>query len=323
MKKLTKVIGLMCMAALVAVSASSCKKTTDEGSEFEVGLAQLQGYNMSERAYIDINNGCQLTWNEGDQIMVYNLATDYTKSVARIFTAVPGSEGLTVTRFKGRPVGAKKDIGYRYFYPAYKASGELLEDNRETFYVSPDQEYNPDLLIDPTSLVMACTVNNMADDFVMEHIFGILNLEIVKISPARVRNIVITDNTFHLTGEMSLKLPVVNSATLDELMTECYESTPGYEEHLAAYLQDLGYEANGDGYSITLDCSKADDNQGIMIGEEMRHFFVTLRPGALYRGFTVTVNYMDESLTPTITNYQPYNRFCIRPGWFTTVPMVI
>lgn len=323
MKKFVKVIGAMCMAAVVACTASSCKKAEQEGSEFEVGLSQLDGFNSDERAYIDVFAGSQLKWNEGDQIMVYNLATDYTQSVAHVFTANTGAEGQTRIPFSGSPVGAKKDIGYFYFYPAAKASGSLLEDNRETFTVSSTQTYNPRTFIDNNSLVMACTVNAIPDNFTMQHIFGILNIKVTKATAARVKNIVVTDNVFNLAGTMSLKLPEVNSTTLSTLMSQCVNNDPGYAQALSNYLQDLGYESNGSSHSITLDCSKCDNNQGVLVNSTKKYFFVSLRPGALYRGFTVTINYMDENLEPTILNYDASNSYCIQPARFTNLTVGI
>ena len=321
MKKLTKTIGLMCMAAMVAFTASSCKKSTEENAEFEVGLSQVEGFATGDRAYIDIANNCALTWNEGDQIMVYNLAKDYTKSVARVFTAVPNSEGLTRTRFKGRPVGAKKDIGYFYFYPSDKASGTLQEDNRETFTVDNRQEYNESLHIDKDALVMACTVNSISDSFTMDHIFGVLNLRLTSNTGKRVKNIVVTDRIFNLTGTMSLKIPGVDSEKLQEFVDHIYNGDTGYESQLDKYLkEDLGYESHGDGKTITLDCSKCDNNLGVLLGADTKYFFIPLRPGALHKGFDIVINYMDNTHSDIHSPESETSHFyCIRPRYFTNI----
>lgn len=318
MKKLTKTIGLMCMAALVAFSASSCKKTTEENTEFEVGLSQVKGFASEDRAYINIDNGSgNLTWNSGDQIMVYNLAVNYTKSVARVFTAVDPCEGETTARFKGRSVGARKDIGFFYFYPAYKASGRLQEDNRETFTVSDEQQYDERLHIDKDALVMACTVNAISDDFNMDHIFGILNVRLTSNVDKRVKNIVVTDRVFNLTGTMSLKLPKVDEDKLQTFVNNIYNGDTGYETQFAQYLQELGYDPHGDGKTITLNCSKCDNNQGVLLGSETKYFFIPIRPGALYKGFDIVVNYMDN--THDDIHVDANNSYCTRPGYFTNI----
>lgn len=315
MKKLTKVIGMMCMAALVAFTASSCKKTEDEGSEFQIRLAQLQGFQTAERAYIDVMSQSELRWNDGDQIMVYNLDADYTKSIARVFTAQAGAEGQTVAYFRGRSVGAKKSIGYFYFYPASKASGSLQEDNRETFTVAATQTYNPDFLADPTALVMACTVDAVNANFNMEHIFGMLHVGVRSDNAEthHVTSIVIEDKTFHLSGTMSLKLPEVNSATLSGLIDEI--GGANYETDLAAYLQQLGYESNGDGYTMTLNCCTPENPEGIEVNNNGNtHFLISLRPGALYKGYRVTVNY-DNGLSKFVELNGTAPEKVIKPGW--------
>lgn len=319
MKKLTKTIGLMCMAALVAFSASSCKKATEENAEFEVGLSRVEGFASEEdRAYINIDDGTgNLTWNSGDQIMVYNLAERYTSSVAHIFTAVDPCDGQTTARFRGRSVGPRKKLGFFYFYPAYKASGHLQEDNRETFTVDSIQQYDERYHIDKDALVMACTVNAISDDFTMEHIFGILNIRLTSNLGKRVKNIVVTDRTFNLTGTLSLKLPKVDKDKLAGFVNKIYNGETGYEDELATYLHELGYDPNGNGKTIKLDCSKCDDNKGVLLGSETKYFFIPMRPGALYNGFDIVINYMEGGKDDI--HIDPSNRYCIRPGYFTNI----
>lgn len=325
MRKFNRLFCMLSMAALVVFA--SCNKKNETAS-FTIGLTPVQGLQMDDsKAYIDIYDGCQMKWNEGDKIMVYNLAEDYTNSVACEYTAAAGCEGQTSTTFSGEPVGERQDIGYFYFYPSYKASGQLQEDNRETFTVDRTQTYNETTIFDPTSLVMAIDVENLNDDLEMQHIFGFLNIKLTKATPARVKSIVVTDSHFHLAGQMSIKLPAVKAQKFSDLYDECVGNNPNYEEDLAEYLGNdfLGYmtSTTDEDYAITLDCSKADNGQGVLVNGTKKYFFFSLRPGALYKGFTVTINYMDETLEPTVLNYDADINYCIRPGWFKNLTIGI
>ena len=322
MKKITRIIGLMCMAAVVAFSASSCKKT-EENASFTMRLTQVQGFN-DDRAYIDVYDNCLLKWNEDDALKVYNLAEDYTESVVEEFVADPGAGGQTTTTFSGNPVGASKGVGFFFFYPSYMASGVLEEGNRETFTVEDEQIYDEEFLFDPNSLVMARKVqNDFAEDGVMEHIFGFLHLKVTKGTAARIKSIVVTDLHHHLTGSMSLLIPAVNSETFETLYQECVAQDPSYASDLYDYLHNqLHYEANGEGYTITLNCEDADNGEGVLVNADTQHFVISLRPGALWDGFTITVNYMDEQLPATVLNYDAHS-YCIRPAWFTNLTVGI
>lgn len=333
MKKITKIIGLMSMAAVVAFSASSCKKT-EEGASFNIGFGQVQGFETGERAYIDLDD-LKFRWSEGDAIMVYNLANDYTESVARVFVADAGAEGKELTTFHGSAVGERKDIGYFYFYPAEKASGSLQADNRETFNVGDYQEYDENVLFDPSSLVMACDVNDLQDDVTMQHIFGFLNLR-VRLSASlaaqlnnahqkrHVTSITVEDNAYDLTGEVSMKLPAVNATTFSNLYDQCVANDPNFAANLGNYLNnELGYESNPDGNTIELDCANTYDGEGVQIGGQRKFFIMSLRPGALRGGFTVTINFLEEDVEPCVVEVPADLANCIRPGWFTNIDIQV
>lgn len=290
-----RVFGILCLVAAVAVLATSCKKEDEKkNSSFEVSFGETKGFVAGpsfdgSKAYILPTNG-QFRWSDGDEIMVYNLASDYTQSVAEVYSAT-GCQGATTTTFHGEPVGDKKDLGFRIFYHASKASGNLQAGNRETFTVSATQNYDGASYIDPTALVMATEVqNNNANNFVLQHIFGILNVGIAdNVGGKKVNNIVVEDDVFNLTGTMSVKLPEVNANTLSGLMQQC-ESTNASDAYLTAlnsYLQTLGYESNGNGKTITLNCNYD------LPYMAWQYFFIPVRPGAFYKGYTITINYAD------------------------------
>lgn len=322
MKKNVKLIGMMCMVALFAVSASSCKKS-EENAEFTVGLGQMHE-DPTDRAYVDLNG--QFRWNNGDKIMVYNLSSN-GNSIAREYTALPGADGKPSTKFKGRPVGAKKDLGFRYFYPAEKASGNL-ENNRETFTVSDIQTYNATYLADPKALVLAGKPESLSDDITLDHIFGILNLKVTttRTDLPCVKEIIVEDKAFNLHGNLSLNLGAIeSSADFDRLLGLLEGGDATYADEMVRYLQSIGYyeDNNGAGKTMTLDCSKVNDGnyQGVLLTGDMKRFRIVLRPGALYKGFKVTIKFMDENIPDYVfDDYWDVTNVnnLIKPGWFTT-----
>lgn len=329
MKKNVKLIGMMCMVALFAVSASSCKKS-EENAEFTVGLGQMHE-DPTDRAYVDLNG--QFRWNNGDKIMVYNLSSN-GNSIAREYTALPGAEGRTTTKFKGRPVGAKKDLGFRYFYPAGKASGaSTLPDNRETFTVSNRQEYNSDYLADPNALVLAGKPESLSDNITLDHIFGILNLRIntSRTDSPCVKEIIVEDKAFNLSGQLSLNLGAIESSEEFTSLLDLLEGGDAtYADEMARYLQSIGYyeDNNGAGKTMTLDCSKVSNGTttGVMLTGEPKRFRIVLRPGALYRGFRVTIKFMDSNIPDKVVD-QYWNTVdvhnVIKPAWFTTFDITV
>lgn len=308
---------------MVVLVATSCKKN-EQSTSFNVGFGEVTGFEAApsldgSKAYIDVFNGGVFKWNENDKIVVYNLSSDYTDSKSAVYTAQPGSEGKTFTVFSGELIGGKKDIGYFLFYHPDKAHRDLQAGNMETFTVSETQTYDPTYLIDPTSLVMASTVGeangHVGGNFTLQHIFGILNIGIGDVLGGKqVRNIKVTDAQWHLSGELSLKLPEVSASTFTSLINQC-ESTNGGDAYLTAlstYLNQLGYNAEGEGKTITLECN--DINLPYL---QWQYFFISLRPGALYKGFTVRVNFTDNTYIEK--EFGPNINYLIKPGYFRNI----
>lgn len=320
--------------------ATSCKKKTDEGSSFNVSLEPVKGFVAGEsfdgsKAYIDPTDWA-MKWNDGDQIMVYNLdAADYTQSVCHVFDANSGSEGKTKTGFHGVAVGPAKSGGYFYFYHANKASGNIQADNKETFTVSETQTcnkpfYGTTYFCDPSSIVMACPIQTIYNnDFTMQHIFGFLNIGIAGTTSGfqtkKVTSITLTDGAWNLNGTVSLKLLEVNPNSFNTAMEYLVASTgedsnPAYQTYLTylqGYLNTLGYHANGAGKTITLNLEGVAGGGVDINWHEWKNFFIAVRPGAFYRGFTITVNFADGNSI----SYNPVGNgsamdWLIKPGYF-------
>lgn len=319
-----KIIRTLCLVAMVALVTTSCKKKV-ENTNVTVALQETAGFEAGpgfdgSKAYLDPTDGFNFKWNDNDEIAFYNLSSNFTESTCTKLTAVSGSEGKTRTQFTGPNVGAKKD-GYFVFFHADKAAGAQTgvlqgEGNVETFTVSANQTYDKNRLIDTKALTMACETTDPGV-FSLRHIFGFLNVGIGHNNAAngQVDYITVTDDQWNLTGELSLKLDEVNTEELttmiNRLATNGDDAT--YQAALANYLQHSGYCATGtQGKTITLNC----DDVALTLNQ-YRYFFIPLRPGALYKGFTVTVHYTSGATSSCHFGENLAN--LIKPGYFTNV----
>lgn len=335
MKRMNRTIGMMCLAALLAVGATSCKKNnTEKTASFTFELPALEGnpFADDERGYVDITDGNQLKWWEGDQMMVYSVDATNTTPETAVYTAASGSQGTHVATFSGDMLD-KGSYGYFAFYPAEKA-GQVTEGNRAYFNVSDTQNYDAALqfsgayagraYMDPKSAVLATSVGSLSSGFVgLRHIYGFANVRLKGNTNGKlVKKITITDNELNLTGEMSIKIPEITDERLGALQTLGDKFLDGtidetnYWAQLTSTLRAMGYESNGDGRSVTLDCSAAN---GIEITNSYKCFFIPLRPGALLKGFKVTVTYTNNETKEFTFANTADKRYIMRPGMITNI----
>jgi hypothetical protein len=332
--KMKKIVRTMCLVAMVALVATSCKKN-EQSTSFNVDFGEVKGFEAAPsldgtKAYIDVFNGGIFKWNDNDQIMVYNLSSDYTDSKCAVYNAAPNSEGQHSTTFSGDPIDSKKDLGYFLFYHPTKAHKEIEAGNRETFTVARTQNYDEQYMIDPTSLVMACPVGeangHVGSSFTLQHIFGILNVGIGDVWGNKVvDSIQVQDMKWQLWGNLSLKLPQVSASKFDRLFTLC-EASNGYGAtyltELDQYLKLLGYEADGKGKQITLNCCNLEGTGIALPYLQWKYFFISLRPGALNRGFILRVYLHDSVTSETTTIIKEFNEsanYLIKPGYFRNI----
>lgn len=341
MRKVTRIIGMMCMAAVLTVGATSCNKDDNKNSSFTFVLPAVENFSTGDRAYIDPSDGSKMKWWEGDQIMMYNLdATNPSNSIAEVFTAVEGCQGLTQTPYTGPALGERKDGGFFAFYPADKADVSILaQNNRGRFEVGPNQTISTEIqfngafenrmFMDPRGMVMA----NVADDFmtegtplVMKHIFGFLNMRVKSESGEKqVVAIKVHDKKVHLTGPIEINILDLNNDNLGALQNLGQSYANGdmptfdaYWANLTEILQSMGYTSDGQGYDVTLGFDDAD--AFVPIDNSKKYFIMPLRPGSLLDGFDVTVYYSDD--TYDTKSYTGQN-YIIRPGRFTNVDVVL
>jgi hypothetical protein len=331
MKKVMRIMGLACMAGLLAFT--SCKKNQDT-SAVNVIMPPMTGVSIDdERAYID--DEMHFMWHQEDYIYVYNLSDVYTESVVNVFENTSG-QGPTAT-FHGSEMGAPKTYEYRYFYPINMVSGdpeELAVENRQTFTVDPIQQFeayeapdHPISAVDPDQMPMTINTDDLSAYAQLKHIFGMARICLKGKSgkEVRVQSITINDNYFDLWGTASLKLHEVNMATLTSLINK-YKANDmeGFEADYASYvIGTLGWLPNDDGdQSITLDCTVGDPAGVVLPNQnalQYQYFFFMLRPLALSHGFTFDIEYTvdGEPKTKHVTNWENHTsqlQFCMEPG---------
>ena len=317
-----RVFRALCLVAMVALVATSCKK--NEGTKsIDANIGEVSGYRTNpdfdgSKAHFDPSN-YQFIWDQQDQIMTYNLSnSNPSESECAIFEAEKGGSGRAHFIFaENESLGSKKDQ-ILVFYPAAKAERMIQTNgnNIETFKVEATQDYNPTYKMDPNSMVMAAVSDYATNDlgtFHMQHIFGFVNIGIAhnQTGDITVDKIVITDPHTNLTGELDLKLPEVDPNEFTTLMNELESGDANYASHLSTYLHRVGYHAHGtQGKSVTLNC-----NQALTYGQ-WTNFYIALRPGALYKGFTIDI-YCNGSTSPTYSHtFDPAMNHLIKPGYF-------
>lgn len=317
MKRIFRTLGLIAMVALVA---TSCKKK-EERTSFDINFGEVKGLQagpdiFETKAYVDPQG--VFRWIENDEVMVYNLDEDSDNSECAIYTADANSEGQTRVRFTGPSLGTQNSEGYFIFHGPNKAAGAVKgNDNVETFTVSNTQNYIAKYNMDPTALAMACTTGEAAghvSNFTVKHVFGLLNVGIGSmIGNKQVTSIKVEDAAWNLTGMLDIKLTEVDSERFTSLMNLC-ESTNGGETYLAqlrTYLGELEYNAHGERDNfVTLNCGNA------AIGAYWKYFYISLRPGALYKGFTITITTNDNTYVVPV---QEDIRWLIKPATFRNI----
>lgn len=329
MKKTFKMIGMACLLGAFAFAGSSCKKNNTDTTSFKVNLPSVEETNIGEdRAYIDWDNGRYMKWSREDRVMFYNLnGSDYTKSIRNVYSLYEGA-GETHAHFSGGVMGDEQDPGYFAFYPAEKVENYPIGPrNSQTFDVPDVQHYNPRTM-DATSLVMATKGWAPTEDVTFKHIFGFIKVRIQKDATQgwnKVEWVKVTDKTFNLTGDVTFDLPGVDQEELNRLINIAYNPAKDwmteYMVPLNNYLHSINYHGNATGKSITLICDEPVDLTPDPSAETpYKDFFITLRPGALATGFTVTVKFEGIAEPVVFTQFDPeaadwaYENYYAAPG---------
>lgn len=334
MKKVSRIIAMMCLAIL-AVGFTSCNKDkVEKSSSFNFETAEAEGFVADEsKAYVDISASSVIKWWAGDKIMVYSVDATNTTPVTACFTMDAGCEGKTTATFSGEEI-TRGSYGYFAFYP-YEKAVSVSEGNFGTFNVGSTQTYNSALdfagtsmagkaFMDPQGVVGACPtdiLNGTTTGRFMQ-IFGYANVRLKDESGATagktVTSVTITDNYRHLTGNMTINIAELTTPRLNALKTLGTNYSNGsvdidsYMPQLNDLLHQMGYSTEPEGYSVTLNCAAAN----AMLNNANKYFIIPLRPGALLKEFVVTVNFSDGSHRDFNFNDKKY---IMRPGTFSNI----
>ena len=310
--RMKKLFFIACIAGSMALLASSCKK--NEEKEVTINLPQWEEFGDVDegRLYVDFTTNLY-KWNANDEVMFYNLdAEDGTNTFKTIYSTNGNAEGQTNAIFTGDDLGAKKDH-YFVFYPVSKivnGTAALDADNYETFNVPGEQTYttiNGNPTVDPASLAAACETENV-QSFMMKHIFGVMRLKLKGVKT--VDHLEVVDNSFNLSGNVTMKLHEVNMTTFSDIMDAYAADYGSHEADLAEYLQVLGYSSEPAGKTMVLNCPN-----GVQLSSTTQTvFYIMLRPGALVNGFKVNV-YFTDGTHDAIDQYNSFKQsYCIKPG---------
>lgn len=341
MKKATRFFGLMCMVALLSMGTMSCKKENAKTvSSFDISLPALAGDPFDEsKAYIDLVGGGLMKWYEGDNVMMYSIYEDYTNSKVQEFVG-EAATGDARAHFTGSsmPVG---NVGFFAFYPASKAIPQINAGNRATFIVGDTQDcgatdlfagtaYAGKIYMDPCGYVGAatCDIIEPYANFVLDAIFGYLNVRLKDSgnSGKYIKSVTVTDDTKNLTGSMSISIPALKNADLAAMkqLGVNYKADGNINTYLPALnakLQEVGYNAQGTGNTVTLDCSKANGGAGAQIVSTNKFFFIPLRPGALIGDFKITLEYFNAD--DQVINVPANKKYIMIPGYNTNITIDI
>lgn len=292
MKKVTRIIGAICMMALLTVVSTSCKKDQDAAGT-EVITAEVETFGVEgERAYIDPEDNYNFWWHPQDYVRVFNLSSVVNEqgftdeSTTSVFYKYNPTGVSKQARFRGPSVGSKKNLGYRLFYPTamfkYKdAEDQLTADlengNRATFTVSTHQQFssyeeNGHILsfVDPDAMPLAIDPEKLNGTATFRHMFGVASFGFRAPNGqiTVVDSVKLTDKALHITGDVTLKLDRV--AVTNEAMgaehnllnvQDAFFDAHGWNEPfisaLAEELDWLDWCPSNTGYSITMNCRYA------------------------------------------------------------------
>ena len=323
MKKVTRIIGAVCMVGLLAFVSTSCKKNQENG-EVTINVSIPGIETEGDRAYITVYGN--FMWHEQDFIRVYNLAAsdEALDSKTAVYTKV-GNQSTEYARFRGPSLGAPLAQELRIFYPTCMVKGEadeieqtLWNENRQIFKVSDHQQFHSYeaadhhfSMVDPDAMPMAERMAKITNDATLHHMFGVasFNLNAAVGTTLVVDSVKLKVNGFNVTGEVSVKLDKVavdNSQgaehnlnyVWDQFFSNYKAFSPEYIQNvLAPELEYLGWmPVEGTlGNEITLNCiykhPENGQDAGLTLGEYPNGSFFNfmLRPLALCQGFELTV----------------------------------
>ena len=300
MKKLLRGI---CLMGVVALLATSCNKKETSmvyraysyDQTFDIEYGDIE---EGSRVYIDDNY--RVMFEEGDQVMLYNVdSDDPTQSVAAMYVVDATSNQPTLSPVGSEIPEAMMTAKYA-FYPGNNVNtDDLANENRSTFTLNTVQTYAAEGIA-KDALYMAAKIDNedeTGNNFAFRNICGILVMKFYNPDGKSIENITVTDNTHNLTGDVTLKVDEVDPGRMMGLFRNYDPNDPNSQTAVAGYMEEVGYAVANAGNVLTLDCG------GVALGTsaaEATTFYFVLRPLALMNGFDMVITFTDGT-TKTIT----------------------
>lgn len=327
-----KKMRFLCVSVLalgLAFIATSCNKDK-ETTSINVSTCALEEEDDDARVYIDFGDRNRMKWNADDRIMVYNLLPgDGGAAIVQEFHTDEAAEGMVEATFHGPNVGApQSDLGFFFFYPAEMASNTVDAENRATFTVGDEQFYTElddangvhITTIQPGTMAQAATSQDLT--FTMNNMFGVARIYLV--GNKEVARVEIEDSQLNLTGSVDVCLPNVDAATMLAYVQAYKNGAISYEDMYEYLSGTLLYMPHPVGKTVALDCENyvynGQEFPGVQLtNPDAKSFMLCLRPGALSKGFTVTVYFTDgtavfNDMYANTDNLQNPRKYCIVPN---------
>lgn len=300
---MNRIAKCLCMVAVIALAFTACKKKENDTKVLKFNGATEQLVVVDEeldgRMYID--DQFRVQFDEGDEVAVFNCPTNGT-SHHTIYTIT--DNGATWT-------GDETTIGDEGVYYAYYPGGEgyvtpdLSNDNRVKFTLMPTQQYrtlNGKTAIPQNALYMASKAEGTTlwtAYFDFKNICGILAMNLYSADPSkRVTRLELTDPSFNLVGDVTLKIDEVDPVEMTSLLASYNLSSPNYVARLTNYMNRVGYQISGNvSKTLTLECPTP-----VQLGTtaaEATTFYFVLRPLAMRDGCSIKV-YFDDNTDATL-----------------------
>lgn len=300
---MNRIAKCLCMVAVIALAFTACKKqeTDTKTLKFKGTTEQLEVVDdeFGGRMYIDANN--IIRFDDHDKVAVFNCPNANGGAQCAIYDIQ--SNGDIWNFESGDNLGAT-GVYYAY-YPGgaqYVHTEGINTMNRVKFTLTPTQVYrvNDDgtPIIPQNALYMAAKsdqtdFNNVW--FTFKNICGVLSLKLYDpTGTKKVTRIELTDNSFNLVGDVTLKLHEVDPTEMSELLRWYDINNPSYKTRLLNYMERVGYSISGDVRdNVALDCTKVAGG-GVQLGtssSEASEFLIVLRPLALRDGCKLKVYY--------------------------------
>lgn len=295
--------------AMVALAFASCKKNENKALTFVATTEEVVVVNDEDRAYIDPQVANTPIFEQGEQVVLYNTYEDGNAtphSYYGVYTARATGPRVLFDYQSGPLVDhpLKEDGGAFFgFYPGQRVNNAFLAQGNYGVFDIPNvqtyREINGNAVFSERSWAMAgkrTDISDINDEFYFNfrNIMGALCLKPRTNGEQKtITSIVFEDKTFHLTGDVHLKIHKIDPDEMLYLFNNYNPSNTTYLQRLNDYKTATGYFVDGNqmGKTVTLDCG-----EGVVIdGTGNKPFYIVLRPLAWYAGCVITFNFADGS----------------------------